>query len=173
MEKYERIISTTNESPLLKMIELGLKPQEIKEAVIKSLEPYFDNKEILEQFAIEALVPESINLLKLKKDKWFFEIFKKCLFTYRSAKNKDPQSCFESFALWQSRISRSISKFWSVLHLELNKNVLDIEEFFHECLRNIGDIIEGLTKPSVYVRARCGLKSTLIKDFSNLKSHWL
>jgi len=147
MEKYERIASSIKESPLLKMIELGLKPQEIKEAVIELLNPYFDNNEILEQFAIEVLVPESMNLLKLKKDKWFFEMFRKCLFTYHLAKSKDPKNCFKSFALWQSHITHSITKFWSILHLEVNKNVLDIEEFLHECLRNIGDIIEGLTKP--------------------------
>ena len=172
MEKYEKIMSTIKESPLLKMIELGLKPQEIKEIVIELLDPYFDNKEILEQFAIDVLVPESINLLKLKKDKWFFEMFEKCLLTYRSAKSKDPQSCFQSFALWQSHISHSISKFWSTLHLEVNKNALDIEEFLHECLRNIGDIIEGSTKPYLKVllhqiRNANGIK-TALKDIDSL-----
>lgn len=100
MKKYERVISSIKEeSPLLKMIESGLKPEEVKEAVIESLEPYFDNEDILEQFAIETLVPESINLLKLQKNNWFFGVFEKYLATYRSAKSKDPQSCFESCAL--------------------------------------------------------------------------
>ena len=35
--------------------------------------------------------------------------------------------------------------------MEVDKDVLDIEEFSHECLRNIGDIIEGLTKPYLKV----------------------
>lgn len=152
MKKYERIIaSIKEESPLLKMIESGLKPEEVKEAVIESLEPYFDNKDILEQLAIEALVPESLNLLKLQKDNWFFGMFEKCLATYRSAKSKDPQSCLESCALWQPQILQSLSKYWSVLHLEVDKSNLEIEEFLHECLRNIGDTIEGLTKP--YLKA--------------------
>ena len=152
MKKYERVISTIKEeSPLLKIIQIGLKPEEIKEAVIESLEPYFDNKDILEQFAIEALVPESINLLKLQQDKLFLKMFEKCLSTYGLAKSRDMQSCFESCALWQSQILQSLSEYWSVLHLEVDKDVLDTEEFLHECLRNIGDIIEGLTKPYLKV----------------------
>lgn len=152
MKKYERVISTIKEeSPLLKIIQIGLKPEEIKEAVIESLEPYFDNKDILEQFAIEALVPESINLLKLQQDKLFFKMFEKCLSTYGLAKSRDMQSCFESCALWQSQILQGLSEYWSVLHLEVDKDILDIEEFLHECLRNIGDLIEGLTKPYLKV----------------------
>lgn len=133
------------------MIESGLTPEEIKEAIIELLEPYFDNKDVLEQLAIEALVPESINLLKLQKDKWFFGMFEKCLATYRLAKSKDPQSCFKSCALWQPQILQSLSEYWSVLYLEVDKSNLEIEEFLHECLGNIGDIIEGLTKP--YLKA--------------------
>jgi hypothetical protein len=152
VEKYERIISAIKEeSPLLRMIQLGLKPEEIKEAIIESLESYFDNKDILEQFAIEALIPESINLLKLKNDKWFFGMFEKCISTYRLAKSKDPQNCFESCALWQPYIFHSISKYWSVLHLEVDKTVLEIEEFLHDCLRNIGEIIEAFIKPYLKV----------------------
>jgi len=172
MEKYEKIILAVKGSPLLKMIELGLKPEDIKEAVIKSLEPYFDNKGILEQFAIEVLVPESVNLLKLQKDKWFSEMFKKCLFTYSSAKSKDPQSCFKSCAQWQSYIIDSLSKYWSALHLETNKTALEIEEFLHECLRNIGEIIEGVTKPYLkvllhQVRITNGIR-TVLRDIDSL-----
>ena len=116
MEKYERIISTIKEeSPLLKMIQQGIKLEKIKEAVIASLEPYFDNKNVLEEFAIEVLIPESINLLKLQKDKWFFEMFKKCLSTYRLAKSRDPQSCFESCALWQPLATSNSSKLIEIL----------------------------------------------------------
>ena len=116
MEKYERIISTIKEeSPLLKMIQQGIKLEKIKEAVIASLEPYFDNKNVLEEFAIEVLIPESINLLKLQKDKWFFEMFKKCLSTYRLAKSRDLQSCFESCALWQPLATSNSSKLIEIL----------------------------------------------------------
>jgi len=167
MKGYEKIISAIREeSPLFKMIQMGVKPKEIKEAVVESLEPYFDNRDILEQLAIKVLVPESINLLRIQKDKWLFEMFEKCLSTYRSAKTKDQQSCFKACALWQPYIHHSISEYWSVLHLEVPKNDLGIEEFLHECLRNIGDIIEGVTKPYLevllhQVRIANGIKTAL------------
>ena len=102
LEKHARLIEAIREeTPLLGMIQLGFKPEDIKEAVIESLEHYFENKDILEQFAIEALIPESINLLKLQKEKWFFELFNKCLSTYHLAKNRDSQRCFESCAIWR------------------------------------------------------------------------
>lgn len=173
MKGYERIISAIKEgSPLFKMLQMGFKPKEIKEAVIESLEPYFDNKDILEQLAIKVLLPESISLARLRKDEWFFEMFEKCFFTYRSAKIKDQQSCFRSCALWQPYITRSISKYWSVLHLEVPKSDLGIEEFLHECLRNIGDIIESVTKPYLkallhQVRIANGIKTTL-EDIDSL-----
>jgi len=172
-KKYERIVSAIKgESPFLKMIKLGLKPKEIKEAVIESLEPYFDNKDVLEQLAIKALLPESVNLLKLQKEKWFFALFEKCLFSYRSAKSKNQQVCFESFALWQSQILQAVSKYWSVLHLEFDKKFLEIEEFLHECLGNIGDIAEGIMKPYLKVllhqiRIANGIK-TSFQDVNSL-----
>ena len=135
MRGYERIISAIREeSPLFKMIQMGVKPKEIKEAVVESLEPYFDNRDILEQLAIKVLVPESINLLKIKKDKWLFEMFEKCLFTYRLAKTKDQQSCFRACALWQPYITRSISKYWSVLHLEVPKVISGLRSFYTSVL---------------------------------------
>ena len=48
---------------------------------------------------------------------------------------------------WMPAKYEGLSKFWSQLHLELNKVNLDLEEFLHECLRNIGGIIEGEIKP--------------------------
>lgn len=173
MNGYERIVSAIKEgSPLFKIIELGVKPGEIKEAVIESLEPYFDNKDILEQLAIKLLVPESISLLRIQKDKWLFEMFEKCFFTYRSAKTKDQQSCLRSCALWQPHIAHSVSEYWSVLLLEVPKSDLEIEEFLHECLRNIGDIIEGVTKPYLkvllhQVRIANGIK-TALEDIDSL-----
>jgi len=172
MEKHEEIISALKESPFLKMTQSGLKAEEIKGAVIELLEPYFNNKDILEQRAIEALVPESISLLKLKKNEQFFELFEKCLSTYRLARSKDPQTCFESCALWQPQIASAVSEFWSILHLELDKSALEIEEFLHECLRNIGDIIEGMIKPYLkilihQIRIANGIRTTL-EDIDSL-----
>lgn len=167
MKKYEKILSAIKEqSPLLKMIQLGLKPEQIKEAVIETLEPYFYNKDVLERLAVVCLIPDSISLLRLQEDTWSFKMFKKCLTTYGSAKTNEPQRCFESCALWQPQILQSVSKFWSVLHLEVDKSTLGIEDLLHECLSNIVDVIEALMKPYLkallhQARTAKGITSTL------------
>jgi hypothetical protein len=148
MQKYESIISSIKvKTPFFEMIQGGFKPEDIKEAVIAILTPYFENKSLVENHAIDLLIPESIILTRLQKTPLFLDGIETCLSIYRSAKEANSKSCFESLAWWQPQVIRSLSKFWTILHLEVNKSNLEIEEFLHECLRNIGDIIEGLTKP--------------------------
>lgn len=152
MKRYERIMSTIKEeSGLLEMIQLGARPEEVKQGVIESLEPYFENRHVVVKLAVDRLVPESISLARLQKQPWFFQMFEECLATYRNAKRRDAQGSFQCRAAWQTSILQSVSKYWSVLHLEEDKSTLEPEEFLHECLSNIGDIIEGITKP--YLKA--------------------
>ena len=145
MERYQKIIAST--SPILKLIEQGFTPEDIKEGVIESLNPFFKNKELLKTFAINQLIAESITLEKIKEDGRFIDVLKQSLLIYRLAKEKEPASCYESIALLESSISQSQSKFWSMLNLEVDKSKLTLHEFLHECLRNIGDFVEELAKP--------------------------
>ena len=147
MQKYERILSSIREGTrLFEMIPRGFKPEDMKKAVIEALDPYFENKDALKHFAI-ILIPESIILTKLRRNPLFLDSVQNCLSIYRSARIRSSQSCFDSFAWWQPQVIQSLSEFWTVLHLEVDKSTLETKEFLHECLRNIGDIIEGLTKP--------------------------
>lgn len=151
MKKYARIISYIKEgTPLLDMIRLGFRPEEVKKASIAILDSYFENKDVLEHYAID-LIPEAFNLIRLQGQRLFLHGVQKCILVYRSAKVRDSHACFESFALWQPSIAQSLSKFWTILHLEADKSTLEIDEFVHECLGNIGDIIEGLSKPYMKV----------------------
>ncbi len=145
MERYRKIISGV--TPILQLLEKGAKPEDIKTAVVETLEPFFQNKGILEKLAIEHLIPDAITLSRLEGDEFFFAMFSKCLNTYRSAKATDTATCFKSIALLEPQIANSQTKFWSVMNLEVDKSTLGLEEFLHECLRNIGDFIENLAKP--------------------------
>jgi hypothetical protein len=148
MEKIQKVLSKINqENFLTKAIELGINPQEIKDAVIETLGPYFEDKELLIKYSINLLVPQFINLMKIQQDDWSFEIFENCYHTYRMAKNQDRSKCFESMAFWHSDILECISKFWTIFNLEQDKDMLENDEMVFECFRNIGDIIEGLSKP--------------------------
>lgn len=152
MNKYEKIIANVRDNTsFLQMIKQGVKPHEIKETIIKLLWPYFENKATLERVAIDHLVCDGVLFVKVRKDKFFFEKFEECLATYHSSKLEDPKSCFAACALWFDDICESESKFWNVVHLEVDKCNLELEESVHECLKNIGEIIEGLAKPYLKV----------------------
>lgn len=147
MEKIQQVLSRINqENFLTKAIELGINSQEIKDSVIETLGPYFEDKEILITYSINFLLPQFINLLKLQQEKWSFEMFENCYHTYRKAKNENRLKCLESIAFWQNDIAECISKFWTIFILEQDKNRLESNEMVFECFRNIGDIIEGLSK---------------------------
>jgi len=48
MPKYDRIIPSIKlKTPFFEMIQRGLKPEDIKEAVIQILSPYFENKRLV------------------------------------------------------------------------------------------------------------------------------
>jgi hypothetical protein len=152
MNKYEKIIANVkDQTSFLGMIKRGIKPHEIKEAIIQLLVPYFENKAMLERLAIDELVCESVLFVKVRRNRFFFNKFEKCIASYHSSKNENPKSCFEACALWFDEICESESKFWSVVHLEVDKCKLEIEESVHESLKNIGEIIEGLAKPYLKV----------------------
>jgi hypothetical protein len=166
MNKYERIISAIKErTSFLEMVEAGIKPEEIKRAIIELLEPYFDNRQTLEKAAMDCLVSDSVLLVRIRRDKFFFDKFEKCLATYRSAKSKNRENCFKSCAFFLNEIAESETKFWSVTNLEIDKYELELEDALHECLKNIGEIIEGLTKPFLkallcQTRIDCGVSES-------------
>lgn len=166
MKKYDKILIDSQKNPLLQMTEMGITPNEIKQTIINSFDPYFENKEVLEKDAINLLVVDFINLLKLQNDTFYFDCFEKCLLTFNAAKIKNSHACFESCANWQCEIEKSLSQYWSTYLVEIPKNTLETEEYVYECLRNIGSIIEGVIKPYLkilihFVRIENGRQTTV------------
>ena len=170
MDRYQKIIASS--STILKLIEQGFTPDDIKEGVIQSLSPFFENKELLKTFAIQQLIAESITLEKIKEDGRFVDVLKQSLLIYRLAKEKEPVRCYESITLLEPSIAQSQSKFWSMLNLEVDKSNLTIHEFLHECLRNIGDFVEELAKPylqSLLLQVRINeKKENLLKNVDQI-----
>jgi hypothetical protein len=167
MDKMNKILSGIKQNNFLNMaIELGINPQEVKEVVIETLSPYFEDREILVNYSINLLIPQFLNIIKLKKDTLLLETFEKCLDIYRKAKNKDQLKCFELMAFWLNDIEECISRFWTIYSLEQDKSILQNEEMVFECFRNIGDIIEGLSKP--FLKSLLSQKKLIDENHVNL-----
>jgi hypothetical protein len=148
MKKFDRILNASkNKSPIPLLFEIGYTPESIKEEIIEELSPYFKAKEALEQHAIDYLVADWINYLRLsiKFPKIQTDI-KAVVETYNKAKEVDEVETAKVLATMMSYHIEAGNKFWSFLNLEVEKSSLEIEEFTHTSMKDISDIVEGISK---------------------------
>ncbi len=56
MNKLQKVLASVRKSSsLLDLLEAGFTPDEVKEAIIATLRPYFKNQNILEELAISGI----------------------------------------------------------------------------------------------------------------------
>jgi len=147
-KKYSKIISSIKEhTSLIEAFKAGMTPDEVKSDVINAFSPYFENQGVLEKQAIQLLVPELIEFANILKDGFAIKLFEFALRAHQGAKLQNRELCFVTYLDWMPVKSEALSKYWSQFHLEVDKEELGLEEFAHECLRNIGSVIEGSIKP--------------------------
>lgn len=151
MEEYVKIISRKEFNWLLQLTQKGIELPQIKKAVIELFKPYFENCDILQKLAMEALVPDAVTLIKLQSNIWGLEMFKKCLASYRIAKEIDSTKSFQACARWENSISEGLSGYWSMANLELDKSKLKLADYTHEYFKIIGSLLESVLKP--YLKA--------------------
>jgi hypothetical protein len=132
---------------MLTFFQHGITPSDIKAAIIETLDPYFSNKQNLEDYAIKYLVSGWINFMLFRRNGWYFGKFEKCLDLFNEAKARAPEACFEAVALWLPEINRAVTKYWSFSNLEQDKDSLGLEEFLEENLKIIGQMLEAVAKP--------------------------
>jgi hypothetical protein len=146
------------------LIEAGLSPSEIKSSIIEILHPYFKNKALLAEYAVELLPGEAFRVARIQQDPWTEKVFNKLSDIYRLAEAADPGACYKACAESERDILAAASYHWSQLYLEIDKAELPLEEFRHEAFRNIGALIESylfphLTDLLVHVRIARGKKA--------------
>lgn len=133
-------------SPFETFYKHGIKPDDIKPAIVKTLSPYFNSIENLEELSTSHLVAGWVNFMLFKRDRWFLNKFEKCLDLYNKAKLKNSKLLFSSIIEILPYLNQAVTKFWSVKNLEIDKSNLENEEYLESCLTMIGQILEGLTK---------------------------
>lgn len=142
-----KVVSDINNKIYLDMIKVGYSPEDIKEMVIEEFNQFFINKQVLEKNAIEVLLPELINLIKLKQYGKYYQEFTMCLDMYKDSMKIDKEECFKAFANWSLDINKAINKYWIIYNLDKVRESLTIEEDVEVTLKKIGKIIEGMIKP--------------------------
>ncbi|WP_435628518.1 hypothetical protein [Candidatus Ferrigenium straubiae] len=145
--KAQIIDSGASQNPFLAMAEAGVQPEEIKQFVIDTLLPYFENRDILEEFAIDVLAPEVVNIYKTKQNPTIEAGFHFVLQLYRRAKLSDGNASLNACADAEGDISAGLAHYWSCMYLEQEKAELEIHEFAFECFRLMGTLIEACIQP--------------------------
>lgn len=148
LKKFKRIlIGLKNKSPLPLLFENGYTPESIKKEIIEAFFTYFENKNILDEIAIKYLVPDWINLMRISIT--YPNIERDLLMVlnnYKSAKKINKKRTIEILAGLSPMHIEAGNKFWSFLNLEVDKGELELEEFAQTSLKDISDIIEGISK---------------------------
>ncbi len=143
----EKLLHEVNNDPFLGAINAGYTQDDIKDFILSSLHPYFENSEVLNKLAINVLAPEAINLLKLKIEPNSLELFEFVLALYKKAKTINKTESFNICAQSESSIGNAMSHYWSCFYLEVPKPDLSIHEYAHEIFRTIGVIVEACLQP--------------------------
>lgn len=148
LKKFNRIlIGLKDKSPLPLLFENGYTPEIIKKEIIETFSSYFEKANILEEIAIKYLVPDWINLMRISIT--YPNIEKDLLLvlnSYNSAKKINKTRTIEILAGLSPMHIEAGNKFWSFLKLEVDKRELELEEFAQTSLKDISNIIEGISK---------------------------
>ncbi|WP_207301937.1 hypothetical protein [Rhodocyclus tenuis] len=129
------------------MAEAGVKPEEIKQFVIDTLLPYFENHDVVKELAIDVLAPEVVNLYKTKLNPSAEAAFRFVLQLYRRAKHSNENASLTACADAEGDITAGLAHYWSCMYLEQEKADLEIHEFAFECFRLMGTLIEACIQP--------------------------
>ena len=152
MKKFQKILEgLKDKSPIPLLLENGYTPSTIKAEIIETFKPYFKNHSNLEEYAINFLVSDWINFLRIStKHTGIENSIKTVLDAYEQAKTRSYENTIDVLSAMIPFHLESGNKFWSFLNLEVDKKDLEIHEFAQTSMNDISNIIEGISK-SLYV----------------------
>ena len=151
MKNKDKLINfLSSNNPFRNFYEEGSTTDEIKNRIVDTLQPFFNSRRNLEENAINLLVPDYINLTRLRRQYSGIDgDIKLLLSTYSDAKSVDSALLYETISELMPEIIETGNKFWTFVHLERDKSELEFYEFVKESFENIGDIIEGIMKAQI------------------------
>lgn len=150
-ERERHIIRQMDQiGPFNDLYSHGLRPDEVKEALVALFKPYSLNHQALSKYVVNFMVGDAISLASILDNQWAIDLLTEALQLHREALQTDRAASLNALAAYLERINHALSIFWSQYHLARDVDTLDLEEFVHETLRVIGVTIEGTIKPLLY-----------------------
>lgn len=159
-------------NPFKQLYDEGATPEGIKDRIVSTLKPFFNNRNSLEKIAINLIVPDYINLNRLRgKYSRIDEDIKIVLATYYDSISINSDLLYETISELIPEDIEAGNNFWTFVNLERDKSKLAFYEFVKESFENIGDIIEGLMK--IFIIENIAVNRIVRKkqvDISKIKS---
>jgi hypothetical protein len=129
------------------MYEMGFSVAEVKRLIISTLEPYYRDGNLLRATDVGLLAIQAINVGRISTDPKSEALLRRIVEVTWEAFTADEGASIKACAFWEERMLAANSEHWSLLHLEIVKDALPLDEFRVEVFRNIGGIIEACLKP--------------------------
>jgi hypothetical protein len=145
-ERHKRVIKASRRAAQL-YIDSSKSSTMVRNIIIKTLDKYFDNKDVLDRYSTTVLVSEIINVNKILLDNELKQIFETSINIHRMSKATHLSEFNEICFNWNNEVLVGIEKHWTFGYSEREKNSLMIDEFALECFNNISEITEALIKP--------------------------
>ena len=147
-DKLLKLLSSNN--VFKELYENGSTVKEIKNRIVSTLQPFFNNRKNLDEIAINILVPDCINLNRLRaKYSDIDKDIKMVIGTYSDALSTNSDLLYKTISELVPENIETGNKFWSFVHLERDKSELEFYEYVKESFENIEDIIEGIMKVQI------------------------
>jgi len=148
LKKFEKILEGLKyKSPLSLLYENDCTPETIKSEMLNDFRPYFLNEDSLEKYALSYMVADWINFMRVGiVYPAIHNDIKKVLDTYNKAKQTDKERVIQVLSDLMPYHVEAGNKFWSFINLEVPKVDLELYEFVQTLMKDISDVIEGLSK---------------------------
>lgn len=148
MNKLQMLLSRLSQSEELANLRgVDKTPDEVKRNIIELFSPYIRDADLLDRIAIGALAPLVPLVARVGSQDWSFDLFEFAFFSHRRAIEANGNDAVAATSAWFPQMLRSRRLYWTLMYVELDKRDLDTDEFVFECARNLGTLIEGVSKP--------------------------
>lgn len=148
MKKFDKILEgLKNKSPLPLLFENGYTPETIKSEILNDFARYFTDLKSIEKYALNYMVADWINFVRVGiVYPNIHDDIKLVLDNYNKAKLVNSEKTIQVLTELMPLHVEAGNKFWSFINLEVPKTDLELEEFVQTSMKDISDIIEGISK---------------------------
>lgn len=132
---------------LMDVAKQGYSPEDIKEAVVKVLQPYFTHKEVLNKYACDSQLLSSFEFfVRYYKDSAFSQGINEVINCYKNANTHYNKRSWEIILSTYAVMVEDENKMWNIRKKRIDLQGDDVYERIIQIFERIGDVLEVSVK---------------------------